>query len=535
MGKHGTLYQVIADKSQDEVDVELIALNPLNPSTTTSATIRTINEAQTSIPVANHHDIEHNNNSKAQQSEVVDELLLIPPPISRYWLYATHAVGQFSEVAWKFSMSFFLSALTNHKSLVWVAAFGLSLGTAVTIGMPLVGSWIDATTLNRLQIVQRIMTIEAISIAIASIALILLLRTSDSEHDHVPWNIFMVALNFFGAIAQLADQALLVVLERDWVVEMSRKDATWLSTTNVWMRQIDLTAKVMGPVLTATVALPILVVVIKTADNDTAREDWTRATCAIAILNILALILQYIGTSVIYRLVPVLAMKRFHADDSRNSSTDASSSTQSSHGFFSGLKLYLSLPASGAGLALAILYLNALTFGNGIMTAHLLHRSMSMERIGLWRGLAALAGLAGTWVFRWSPLTLRWTALWSILYECACLSVAALSVVVALDNDIANGTASSLSTSLLIGGVLASRTGLWVFDLCVTQIQQETVPDRVRGVVGGIQQSLNSFFGLGSFAIGLMFPENFDLYVLAAFGSVCLAVVFYLLSVRSLE
>jgi hypothetical protein len=66
---------------------------------------------------------------------------------------------------------------------------------------------------------------------------------------------------------------------------------------------------------------------------------------------------------------------------------------------FWGLHVYLSLPIAGAGLALAILYLNGLTFGNSILTAHLLHRGMSVQSIGLFRGLAAVLGLAGTWLF----------------------------------------------------------------------------------------------------------------------------------------
>ncbi|KAI2511154.1 Ferroportin1 (FPN1) [Fragilaria crotonensis] len=506
-------------------DVELIALNPV-PSALNASQVHDTDANRSNGKESLTYDTEQKSLTLLMPHDGdvdVDELLLIPPPTSRYWLFATHAVAQFSEVAWKFSMSFFLSALTNHNSLVWVAAFGLSLGTAVTIGMPLMGSWIDSTTLNRLQIVQLIMGIESISIAIASLALMLLLRSQSSDHQGPLWAIFMASVNFFGAIAQLADQSLLVILERDWVVEMSRKDGTWLSTTNVWMRQIDLAAKVVGPVVTGTVALPLLVV-LKNADDGTTREDWTRATSVIAIVNIFALILQYVGTSIIYRLVPVLARKRFATHKSIQD--EEASTIQPSHGFFSSLKLYISLPASGAGLALSVLYLNALTFGNGIMTAHLLHRAMPMERICLWRGLAALAGLAGTWVFRWSPLTLRWTALWSILYEFVCLLVAALSLA---------PVTPTFSTGLLIGGVLASRTGLWVFDLCVTQIQQETVPDRVRGLVGGVQQSLNSFFGLGSFAIGLAFPQNFDLYVLAAFGSVGLATAFYICSFRSME
>jgi hypothetical protein len=68
---------------------------------------------------------------------------------------------------------------------------------------------------------------------------------------------------------------------------------------------------------------------------------------------------------------------------------------------------------------------------------------------------------------------------------------------------------ATTSVSLLLAGVLASRTGLWVFDLSVTQLQQETVPKDVRGVVGGVQQSLNAVCSLLCFAVGLAFPVKF--------------------------
>lgn len=467
--------------------VELIALNPTNASSS--------NAAQEDPDVYD------------------DELLLLPPPKSRHWLYATHAVAQFSEIAWQFSIAFFLSALTNHQSLFWLACYGVSRGAAVTVGMPLVGSWIDSTKLSRWEVVQRTILLETISVAIASIAVIILLQ---SESIHLGP---MVVLNIFGALSQVCDQALIVAFERDWIVEMSRNDGTWLSTTNVCMRQIDLSAKVLGPALAASVALPLLVA--KKQQDGT--DDWSRAAWIIGMINILALMLQYVGSAIIYKLAPVLSRERSTKEISTTHTNDSTSPQRCCHG----IKVYLSLPASGAGLALAVLYLNGLTFGNGIMTAHLLHYGMSVQHVGLWRGLAAVVGLAGTWVFRWSPLTLKWTAFWSILYEFACLLVAALSLVPTND--------ATTSVGLLLAGVLASRTGLWVFDLSVTQLQQETVPKDVRGVVGGVQQSLNAVCSLLCFAVGLAFPENFDVFLLTACGSVGLAVVFYLCAFLSLN
>jgi hypothetical protein len=184
------------------------------------------------------------------------------------------------------------------------------------------------------------MLLETVAVAVASIAVILLLQ---SNTIHVGP---MVVLNIFGALSQVCDQALIVAIERDWVVEMSRKDGTWLSTTNVCMRQIDLSAKVLGPALAASVALPLLV-----AKKQDGTDDWTRAAWMIGFINILALMLQYVGSAIIYKLAPVLARERATKEISTTNANDSISTQRCCHG----IKVYLSLPASGAGLALAVL------------------------------------------------------------------------------------------------------------------------------------------------------------------------------------
>lgn len=117
-------------------------------------------------------------------------------------------------------------------------------------------------------------------------------------------------------------------------------------------------------------------------------------------------------------------------------------------------------------------------------------------------------------------MTLEFTGLWSIIYEFACLSLSYGSLFV--DDD-------HTSLSLLIAGVCLSRVGLWVFDITVTQMMQESTPDGVRGVVGGYQQSLNAFFNLFSYALGVVIPDpsHFYIYVAAGYASVGFAMLLY--------
>ena len=54
---------------------------------------------------------------------------------------------------------------------------------------------------------------------------------------------------------------------------------------------------------------------------------------------------------------------------------------------------------------------------------------------------------------------------------------------------------------------------------------QDYVSDGVRGLTGGVQQSLNAFFGLLSFALGIFLPDprQFHAYVAAGYASVFIA------------
>jgi iron-regulated transporter 1 len=140
---------------------------------------------------------------------------------------------------------------------------------------------------------------------------------------------------------------------------------------------------------------------------------------------------------------------------------------------------------------------------------------MRLETVGVWRGLSAAVGLAGTFVYHFSVrrITLVSTGMWSIVYQFTFLSLSFGSLFV--EDYI-------VSISMLIGGVCGSRVGLWVFDISVTQMMQEFIPAGIRGVVGGTQQSLNAFFQLLSFGLGLFFPDpkEFHIYVSAGYGAV---------------
>jgi len=156
------------------------------------------------------------------------------------------------------------------------------------------------------------------------------------------------------------------------------------------------------------------------------------------------------------------------------------------------------------------------------MTAYLVWKGMRLESIGFWRGVSSAIGLLGTFVYRFmsTRMSLINVGMLSVMFQFLCLSLSFASLYV---NDF------SASLPMLISGVCASRVGLWVFDIAVTQLYQIHVQEEIRGLVGGVQQSFNSFFGMLSFLLGILIPnpQYFHYYVSIGYFSVGLCAVAY--------
>ncbi|MBZ3884572.1 Solute carrier family 40 member 1 [Sciurus carolinensis] len=66
---------------------------------------------------------------------------------------------------------------------------------------------------------------------------------------------------------------------------------------------------------------------------------------------------------------------------------------------------------------------------------------------------------------------------------------------------------SYVSIVLLFSGVILARIGLWSFDLTVTQLLQENIPEAERGAVNGVQCSLNYLMDLIHFILVMLAPR----------------------------
>lgn len=496
---------------------------------------------------------------------------------ARWVLYISHFFNQFSEQAWQFCIALFMAAFTNNQSLILVTSYGLVTYSFVCLFGSSVGRYIDQS--NRLMVARQFIGFENLAVVTATfLCHILLSRDHDliiGGDNYIPDDpqttmaeeplydlksvSLLVGIHLLGAVAMILDSGFLVAVERDWIVVMSigvcnlRKSErkltkeeeenvqkTWLSDTNVKMRQIDLSCKIIAPAIGG-----IFIAYFDDGKSQNHGYNLRGATLVVGGVNVVALVVEYICTAKIYHKIPELAQKSLDdtvakqgnkEEKSENEKGEREITTEGaiksgnttnlkrSLKILDDLEVYFSQSICWAGFSLSLLYLNvALTFGN-IMTIYLVWRGIDMEVIGLWRGVASAAGLSGTFVYHLmandKKIGLVDIGMTSVTFQFLCLCACYASLFVK-DNH--------TFMIMLVGGVCFSRIGLWVFDITVTQLMQLHIPPPIRGLVGGVQQSMNAFFTVIMYVVGLFLsdPSKFYIYAFLSFTGVFLAAIFF--------
>ncbi|KAL0985504.1 hypothetical protein UPYG_G00157730 [Umbra pygmaea] len=93
---------------------------------------------------------------------------------------------------------------------------------------------------------------------------------------------------------------------------------------------------------------------------------------------------------------------------------------------------------------------------------------------------------------------------------------------------------SFISIILLFLGVITARIGLWSFDLTVTQLLQENISESERGVVNGVQSSMNYLMDLLHFimVISAPQPQHFGILVIISVLFITTGHIMYIMYAR---
>jgi iron-regulated transporter 1 len=309
---------------------------------------------------------------------------------SRRLLYLSHFFNQFSENSWQFCLVLFLAAFSNYQSLILVSSYGLVSAAFVCYFGSAAGRFIDGT--NRLLVAQRFIGYENCAVLLATCCCYMLLsRPVDKDDNNEinlnwlqsegvptdPWSIFLlVSVHILGALAKILDTGFTVAVERDWIVVMSKctghagvddsdrleRQKAWLSETNVAMKQIDLSCKVVAPAIAG-----VFVAFFDDASSQNRGSSLVGAALFVGILNAMALVVEYWCTAKIYHDIPSLALKRVASTvNTRDKSLVAIESGNSVEGNLKGrswyslqmpegLRIYLDQDISWAGIGLSLL------------------------------------------------------------------------------------------------------------------------------------------------------------------------------------
>ncbi|XP_045714393.1 solute carrier family 40 member 1 [Phyllostomus hastatus] len=249
--------------------------------------------------------------------------------------------------------------------------------------------------------------------------------------------------------------------------------------------------------------------------------------------------------------------------------------------FRDGWVSYYNQPVFLAGMGLAFLYMTVLGF-DCITTGYAYTQGLSGSILSILMGASAITGIMGTVAFTWlrRKCGLVRTGLISGFAQLSCLILCVISVfmpgspldlsvspfkdiqsrfiqveplptntptespefISTTETHMSNGSVSAdvapemsfnsesiISVSLLFAGVIAARIGLWSFDLTVTQLLQENVIESERGIINGVQNSMNYLLDLLHFIMVILAPnpEAFGLLVLISVSFVAMGHIMY--------
>jgi len=481
--------------------------------------------------------------------------------VTPWRVYSAHALSTWGDNMWWFAGGCYM--LEMHKeSLRLTAIYGLVIAVSVILFGASVGKWIDKT--RRLTAARTFLTIQntAVSLCALLLAGFISYRSDIKEED---LNMVTIGVSvgaiILASIARLASSGTNIIIQKDWIVVIAGNDTDLLAKMNSILRTIELTTYMLAPAA---------------AGQLFTFFGFGYTGIIIAGWNIVSVCLEYLLLSLIYRKYPALANKRSGDIASEEmeemSDNDQAEEKNALREAYDGWKTYMSHPVMKAGVGLACLYMTVLGFDN-ITYGYCLMQGVPHAALGVLVGISALVGVAGSLAYPAlrRRVGIERTGLIGMFLLISCSSLAVVSaflpgspmdltyLVSGESTNIlkqqANSTAdvevievsaakswtdpefwlSYASVLVLLTGIILARFGLWVVDLTINQLLQEKVAEDVRGVVNGVQDSLNNTLDLLKCILVIILPaqETFALLIFASFLSVNFGWFMYALYSRS--
>merc|ERR1719234_1857706 len=439
------------------------------------------------------------------------------------------------------------------SSLRLTAIYGLVIAASVIVFGASVGRLVD--TMGRISAARLSLAIQNLATAACALILAAFLHyRAELEPDGQagqPTLIVSVVAILLAAVARLASCGTNIIIQKDWIVVVAGGDTDKLATMNSILRTIELTTYAIAPAVAGC-----LFTILGFGLTGLVIAGW----------NVVSVCLEYCLLARIYRKHPGLAAKQVGSV-----AQDDDGEVEDGGGALQGWVTYFKHPVKFAGLGLACLYMTVLGFDN-ITYGYCLLQGVPHVALGILVGVSAVVGVAGSLAYPMirKRVGLERTGLLGMFLLVSCSSLALVSIVLpgspmdlnvlvqskinssllpspttiipedtnssasgtmadSEDTDVASWLLANCSVIVFLSGIILARFGLWVVDLTVNQLLQEKVEEEVRGVVNGVQESLNNSLDLAKCILVILLPaeETFGLLIIASFTSVSLGWLLY--------
>jgi len=481
--------------------------------------------------------------------------------VTPWRVYCAHALSTWGDNMWWFAGGCYMLEL-HKESLRLTATYGLVIAASVIIFGASVGKWIDKT--RRLTAAKTFLTIQNTAVSICALLLAgFITYKEEIDEENLPLVKAAVSVGaiILASIARLASSGTNIIIQKDWIVVIAGDDTDQLAKMNSILRTIELTTYMLAPAA---------------AGQLFTFFGFGLTGVIIASWNIVSVCMEYLLLALIYRKYPALAKKRINSSESSSTETalvgeNSSNEENDTNAFreaFEGWKTYMKHPVMKAGIGLACLFMTVLGFDN-ITYGYCLMQGVPHAALGVLVGISALVGVAGslTYPVLRRRVGIERTGLIGMFLLISCSTLAVVSAFLPgspMDlTYLAHGGAHNIleainstnevevtlernwtepqfwvsytSVLVFLTGIILARFGLWVVDLTVNQLLQEKVEEDVRGVVNGVQDSLNNTLDLVKCILVILLPaqETFALLIFASFISINFGWFMYALYSRS--
>lgn len=203
-------------------------------------------------------------------------------------------------------------------------------------------------------------------------------------------------------------------------------------------------------------------------------------------------------------------------------------------GSFDGWKAYFRTPILPSSLVFVFLFFNVALSPGGLLTAFLTSRGMSGYEMAIFRGSCAVMGFVGTW--QGKRLIGKYGLLkagnYSLMILVICLLLASTSYALFLTEIpliVVESSNAWLPLAIFSAAIIASRVGLWSFDMVNAQLFQQYVPENEIAATSSTEMALcysSELFmlGLAAYVIPL---ESYTTLVGASVGAAVLGTVLF--------